>query len=153
MPLITVDYATPLPESRPAKPLIARLVARHATVLLKKREDLTAVVVRRLDPADWYVAGTDLATSGLASYALEIKVSEGTNTKAEKAAFLAAIHADLADLIGPLHPESYVHVVDARADAYGYGGLSQEYRFVAERMDQALRTATAEAAVQRFGIR
>jgi 4-oxalocrotonate tautomerase len=27
-----------------------------------------------------------------------------------------------------LHHESYIHVHDVRAGAYGYGGLTQEYR-------------------------
>jgi 4-oxalocrotonate tautomerase len=30
----------------------------------------------------------------------------------------------------PLHDESYVYVHDVRAEAYGFGGLTQEYRYV-----------------------
>lgn len=29
-----------------------------------------------------------------------------------------------------LHPESYIYVQDVRAEAYGYGGLNQEYRYI-----------------------
>jgi 4-oxalocrotonate tautomerase len=32
-------------------------------------------------------------------------------------------------LLGDLHEESYIYVQDVRADAFGYGGLTQEYRY------------------------
>ena len=32
-------------------------------------------------------------------------------------------------LLGDLHEESYIHVQDVRAAAYGYGGKTQEYRY------------------------
>ena len=35
----------------------------------------------------------------------------------------------LSDLIGNVHPISNVYVIDARATAYSYGGVTQEYNF------------------------
>ena len=32
-------------------------------------------------------------------------------------------------LLGELHEVSYIYVEDVRATAYGYGGLTQEYRY------------------------
>lgn len=153
MPLIRIHYASIRSDAPALKPAIARLVARHAGGLLGKRADLTAVIVEAIDPAAWFVAGRDLAAAGLGSYAVEITVTEGTNTKAEKAAFVAALHRDLADVLGPVHAESYVHVVEARADGYGYGGLTQEFRFVAGSLEAAERAARATAAVARHGVR
>lgn len=40
----------------------------------------------------------------------------------------------MAELLGPLRHESYVHVHDVRADAYGFGGLTQERRYIARRL-------------------
>lgn len=153
MPLITISYASDRPDADRAKPAVARMATDLARRLLGKREDLTAVRVERVPADDWFVAGRAVAGSGLATYSLEIRVTEGTNTKAEKAAFLAAVHERMERLLGPLEPESYVHVIEARADAYGWAGLSQEFRFVAERMDAAARNALAEEAVARIGIR
>jgi 4-oxalocrotonate tautomerase len=40
----------------------------------------------------------------------------------------------MAQLLGPLHEESYVHVHDVRGDAYGFGGLTQERRYIARQI-------------------
>ena len=57
-----------------------------------------------------------------------------TNTKDEKARFIEQAYAQLAALIGEVHEVSYIHVVDARAAAYGYGGQTQEHRYQAARI-------------------
>jgi len=36
----------------------------------------------------------------------------------------------MGPLLGPLHPESYILVREVKADAYGYGGRTQERRYV-----------------------
>ena len=51
-----------------------------------------------------------------------------TNTKAEKARYIAEAFAAFEGLLGALHPESYVYVQDVRATGYGFGGRTQEYR-------------------------
>jgi 4-oxalocrotonate tautomerase len=56
-------------------------------------------------------------------------VVDGTNLKDEKADYLRQVRA-MESLLGPLHPESYIHVHDVRAEAYGYGGLTQEHRYI-----------------------
>jgi len=58
-------------------------------------------------------------------------VVDGTNTKDEKAQYIAESFAAFGRLLGDLHPESYIHVQDVRAEAYGFGGLTQEYRYIA----------------------
>ena len=56
-------------------------------------------------------------------------MTDETNTKAEKARYLLAVYAAMAALLPQLHPVSYIHIVDARAATYGYGGLTQEHRW------------------------
>ncbi|BBE73117.1 tautomerase family protein [Oharaeibacter diazotrophicus] len=152
MPLIQVHHATraDAPDRAPA---IAALVTRLAAKVLRKREDLTAVIVTRVDPAVWYVGGRRLSDLDLASYALEIKVTDGTNTPAEKASFLAAVHAGMGEILGALHPESYVHVEEARGDAYGYAGITQARRAYDDIDERDRREHLATAAVARWGIR
>jgi len=132
MPMIQIRFAPPAAHL-PREAVIARTAAALAEQWLGKDPAVTAVLVEEVDPARWFCGGESLAESGSGAFWLDIRVTEGTNSKDEKAAFVAATFAAMAGLLGPLHPESYVHVVEARADAYGYGGLTQERRYIAGR--------------------
>ena len=46
-------------------------------------------------------------------------------------------------LLGPLHEESYAHVHEVRGDAYGFGGLTQERRYIAGKLEIAPQQAAA----------
>lgn len=132
MPMIQIAFAT----ARTSTDLEAAIAARASLLAadkLGKDPGVTAVRVERADARRWYCGGRDLAEQQTAAFWLDIRVTEGTNTKDEKAAFIAAVFAAMDELIGPLHPESYVHVVEARADSYGYGGVTQERRYIAAR--------------------
>jgi 4-oxalocrotonate tautomerase len=136
MPLITVTYATS--RERPQlKAEIASAVSELTARILHKDPKVTAVIVKSVEPTDWFAGGKSLAEQALASYWLDVHVSEGTNTKDEKAAYLAAIFQRMGDLLGPLHHESYAHVDEVRGDAYGFGGLTQERRYIARQLEVA----------------
>jgi len=96
--------------------------------VLGKRRDLTAVVIDYVNPSDWFVGGRSLAELKQASFYFDVKVVDETNTKAEKARYVAEAFDAFGRLLGDLHPESYVYVQDVRASAYGFGGRTQEYR-------------------------
>jgi len=68
---------------------------------------------------------------------------KGTNTKDEKADYLAAMFERMGELLGPLHHESYLHVDEVRGDAYGFGGLTQERRYIAGQLAVAPQRAAA----------
>jgi len=99
------------------------------------------VLVQAVDPADWFCAGHSLAQSGLAAFWLEIRITEGTNTKDEKAAFIAAVFKRMGELLGPLHANSYGYAHDARADGYGFSGVTAERRYVTGKLGTKLSTA------------
>ena len=99
--------------------------------ILRKNPEITAVTIDYVSPEDWIVGGRSLAEQGKASFWLDIKVVDGTNTKDEKALYLAEVFDLMGRMLGDLHDESYVLVHEVPADAYGFGGLTQEHRYVA----------------------
>lgn len=112
---------------------LSQLTAEH----LRKDPALTSVAISFLPASQWFVGGPSLAAAGLASFWLDIVVVDGTNTKDEKAAYIAAVFAAMEGLLGPLHSESYIHVREVKADAYGYGGRTQESRYVEKKLKAA----------------
>lgn len=96
--------------------------------LLGKEPEVIAITMHHIAPEHWTIGGRTLADLGQNAFHLDISVTDETNTKAEKARYIAAVHAAFAELLAPLSDVSYVHVIDARAAAYGYGGKTQEYR-------------------------
>lgn len=102
--------------------------------ILRKDPKVTAVAVDEVPARNWFCGGESLAALQKAAFWLDIRVTDGTNTKDEKAAFVAVIYAAFAKLLGPLHEESYVHVFDVRDDAYGFGGLTQGRRYIAGKL-------------------
>lgn len=132
MPILQVKISR---EPTPAlvQALAERLIT-HTVDILHKDRQLIAITVDHTPPTQWVVGGRTLAEQGRHSAFLDIKITDGTNTKDEKARFIAACHADFAQLLGPLHEESYIHVHDVRAEAYGYGGFTQEWRYIRARL-------------------
>jgi 4-oxalocrotonate tautomerase len=136
MPIIQVKYSIPS-----QKPGLVRQIAAAASRLsaqhLRKDPKLTAVTVEAVPADAWFAGGAPLAEQQRASFFLDIKIVDGTNTKDEKAAFIAAVFATMGELLGPLHSESYVYVHDVQASAYGFGGLTQERRYIAGKLGVA----------------
>ena len=97
--------------------------------ILRKDPAVTAIAIDYIDPRDWYAGGQSLAEQGKSSVYFDIKITDETNPKSEKAAFIQAAFEGFAALLGNLHEESYIYVQDVRAAAYGYGGRTQEWRY------------------------
>jgi 4-oxalocrotonate tautomerase len=127
MPILNVKVsAKRSPEmTRAIADILLDLTAR---VLHKKRE-VTSIAIDYVDPADWIVGGRSLAEQGRSSIYFDIKITDETNTKDEKAEYIRLAFEAFARLLGDLHEESYIYVQDVRAAAYGYGGKTQEFRY------------------------
>ena len=95
--------------------------------LLGKAPEVIAIAVQFVPAETWFIGGQSLAEQGRSAFHLDISVTDETNTKAEKARYIAALHQAFTRLRPDLHDVSYVHVIDARAAAYGYGGHTQEF--------------------------
>jgi 4-oxalocrotonate tautomerase len=126
--MINVQYATPKAR-RDLVPAIAAAVGKLTNTILGKPADVIAISVEEEHPANWFIAGKSLEQHQLAAFWVDVRVTDGTNEREEKAAFVAAMFEEMKRLLGPLHNECYVHVDDVRGDAYGYGGLTQNERF------------------------
>jgi 4-oxalocrotonate tautomerase len=116
-----------------ADPALAARVARSATTLtaelLGKDPAVTAVAVDFIPAAHWFIGGQPLDRAEQRSYHWMVSITDETNTKREKAAYLSAVHRAMRELLGDVADHSYIHVADLRASAYGYGGVTQEHRY------------------------
>jgi 4-oxalocrotonate tautomerase len=133
MPILNVTISR-----KPSADLVKQIadgLAERTHRLLGKPRDVTSVAVTFVPPEHWIVAGRSLEEQELASFWLDIKVTDGTNTKDEKATYLEEVFSFMRSVLGPLHGESYILVHDVRADAYGYGGKTQEHRYVRSRIE------------------
>jgi 4-oxalocrotonate tautomerase len=135
MPIINIAVT-----GEPDANLSARLAAQVTELTqahLRKDPKLTAVAISYIDPRHWFAGGRSLAAQGRNTFWLDIKVVDGTNTKAELADYLRHIFAAIENILGPIHEESYILVHEVPAAAYGFGGRTQEFRFIAGRMAPA----------------
>ena len=126
MPILNVKVSAKKSPEMSKK--IATLLLELTTKVLGKDPSVTSIAIDYVDPDDWIVGGRSLSEQGKASVYFDVKVSDETNTKAEKARYIAEAFAGFQKLLGDLHDESYVYVQDVRAAAYGYGGKTQEFR-------------------------
>ncbi|AMH44155.1 MULTISPECIES: tautomerase family protein [Burkholderiaceae] len=108
---------------------ISDMLLELTSSLLGKKRDVTAITIQFVNPDSWVIAGKPLTEHKKASFYMDIKVTDETNTKDEKARYIAEVYAGFARILGELHEESYIYVEDVRAASYGYGGRTQEYRY------------------------
>lgn len=103
-------------------------VAGLTQSVLGKKLPVIAITLQHIPHERWFIGGRPLSELGKQAFHLDISVTDETNTKSEKARFIKEAYGAFRDILGELHECSYVHVIDARAAAYGYGGQTQEFR-------------------------
>jgi 4-oxalocrotonate tautomerase len=97
--------------------------------ILGKKKEVTAIAIDYVELDQWFVGGHLLSEQGKNSFFFDIKITDETNTKDEKAQYIKEAFAGFEQILGNLHEESYIYVQDVRAASYGYGGKTQEYRY------------------------
>jgi 4-oxalocrotonate tautomerase len=135
MPIINVAV-TGNPDARLSAAIageISEITAAH----LRKDLTVTAVAVSYIEPQHWFAGGKSLADQQANTFWLDIKVVDGTNTKLELEAYLKAVFAAFGRLLGTVHEESYAFVHEVPAATYGFGGKTQEFRFISGRLEAA----------------
>ncbi len=128
MPILNVKLCT-TPSSDTSSRIAACLTDLTVEILKKKRE-LTAVAIDYVAPSEWFIAGAALADQAFGTFHLDIKVTEGTNTKDEMALYVNRAFAAIELVIGRVAPASYIVIHEVRGDSWGYQGETQEYRYV-----------------------
>jgi 4-oxalocrotonate tautomerase len=119
-----------VPPSQDVTDKIASVLTDLTAEVLKKKRELTAVAVEYVASEQWFIGGTSLAEQALRSFYLDIKVTEGTNTKDEKALYVSRVFAAIEGIVGSVAPASYIVIHEVRADSWGYQGETQEFRYV-----------------------
>lgn len=127
MPILNVKVSCQ--RSKEMTKRISQILLELTSRILHKDPDVTSIAIEYVNPEDWIVAGKSLAEHGKSSIYFDIKVTDETNTKAEKAQYIREAFDAFSKLLGDLHNESYIYVQDVRATSYGFGGLTQEYRY------------------------
>lgn len=129
MPLLNVTVTGQPDPARSAS--IASTLTELTAIHLGKERALTAVTIRSVAHDEWFIGGEALSRRDTNSFALRIMVTEGTNTKSEIAAYIAAVFSALSEILGSLRDESYIVVDQVPAAQWGYAGETQEFRFIA----------------------
>lgn len=127
MPFLNIKVSTKRSPQMTQK--ITAILVDLTTRVLHKDPQLIAIAVEYINPDDWIIAGKSLTEHAKSSIYFDIKITDETNTKLEKAQFIEQAFDAFSRLLGDLHLESYIYVQDVRATSYGYGGRTQEYRF------------------------
>ncbi|MFB9108190.1 tautomerase family protein [Flavobacterium gyeonganense] len=112
-----------------AKELV-KTISGLTNEILHKRPEITVVTVSFIPDYLWFVNSESLAELKKNSFFLTIKISDSTNLKDDKAKYIEALHKSLSDVIGNIHPVSYTAIEEMKADAYGYEGLTIEYKII-----------------------
>ncbi len=131
MPMITLQLSGDPDDVLTGR--LAETVTRLTADVLGKDPKVTALAVEWIPRRRWFIAGRTTEALGRAAFFLEVRITEGTNTKDEKARYVREAFVALDGLLGGVDPESYVHVDEVKGDAYGYGGRTQERRYVEAR--------------------
>ena len=127
MPILNVKVS--VAKSREMTAAISTTLLELTTRILHKDPNVTAIAIDYVDPHDWIVGGKSLAEQDRNSVYFDVKITDETNTKMEKAQYIREAFDAFDALLGKLHDESYIYVQDVRAAAYGYGGHTQEWRY------------------------
>ena len=128
MPYLNVRVS--LEESTDLADKIVAILMAHTSSVLGKKPEVTAIDIDFVSPERWFVGGSRVSDQNAVTFYLDIKVTEGTNTKAEKAKYVKEVFADMEATLGPITPASYIVIHDVRADSWGFQGRTQEDRFI-----------------------
>ncbi|HCI13059.1 MAG: hypothetical protein A2063_05915 [Gallionellales bacterium GWA2_60_142] len=67
-------------------------------------------------PHAWFIGGVPVEQLGVATFYLDIKVTEGTNTKSEKAEYISRVFASMEEILGNVAPASYIVIHEVHAE-------------------------------------
>jgi 4-oxalocrotonate tautomerase len=126
MPTLTLKLSPAPPDDVQRR--LAQALTAVTTETLGKRAAVTALVFEPVPAERWWIGAEPPARP---TAMLEIRITAGTNTAEQKAAFIAGAQAALQHHLAPetsLEEASYVVVHELPATDWGYGGRTQRSR-------------------------
>lgn len=112
---------------------LAVVISWLTNKILNKKPEVTVVNVSFLSNELWFINSESLTDLKKNSFHLTIKISDSTNLKDDKANYIHEVHQVLATRLGAIHPVSYTAIEEMKSDAYGYDGLTIEYKWINNR--------------------
>lgn len=128
MPYLNIKVSAE--ESKELSQGIVSILMENTTNILGKKEEVTSINIEYMTNKSWFVGGRSMKEQSLCTFYLDVKITEGTNSKLEKAAYIKKTYADLNLILGKITPASYIVIDDVRGDSWGFDGKTQEYRFI-----------------------
>lgn len=135
MPIIHLQISGP--ENAALATKLAQSISQLTKEILNKKPEVTVVTVTFVPDYLWFVNSVSLPELKQKSFHLTIKISDSTNLKDDKANYIEAVHQSLENLLGNVHPVSYTAIEEMKADAYGYEGLTIEYKMINNKITNA----------------
>lgn len=138
MPYISVQLSSPI------DPMTADSLAQGITHILSndlgKKEELTAVNITNSSSAQWYIGNRSLDTLHEQSAYVDIKISEGSNSKNEIKNAIAKLYELLNHELDNLSEVSYIALDEVDQTNWGYGGKTQHERAIKRTESGAIDT-------------
>ena len=101
MPILNVKVSAK--KSAVLTQAISGILLELTTRILHKKPEVTSIAIDYVDPDDWIVTGRSLTEQGKSSIYFDIKITDETNTKAEKAQYIREAFDAFSKLLGNLH--------------------------------------------------
>lgn len=127
MPYINIRTAGEPLTSEQVRQLVTG-TTEHMTHIMGKKGELTSVRIESAEAQYWGIGGVLASDRQNRAAHMDIKVTKGTNSDAEKAAMVEASHTLLVDVLGVLPEATYVVIHDLPAGNWGYAGKTQAAR-------------------------
>lgn len=126
MPIINIQLTASITENEATE-----IAQRSTTIMgdiLGKDTNLTAVTITIIEKQHWFINSTSLSHNKTESALVNVKISQDSNSTAEKSAAISAFYELLDEIAGPLDNTSYVALQELPMTDWGYGGKTQAAR-------------------------
>ncbi len=127
MPFINIKLGDSALNDTQRRSLIKRTTELMAAVM-GKRAQVTVVLIESLPYSQWGIGGQPVTDKSPMPAYVEIKITYGTNSDAEKSKLISEVKGMLTEFVGTIAEATYVVIQELDADNWGYDGVTQAAR-------------------------
>jgi len=126
MPYINIQIGKKLSKEQEKK--LFQQTTEFMNSVMGKRKEVTVVRTQQSSSQHWSVNSKALTgTDPIAAY-VDIKITKGTNTSAEKSEMITKVVQMLQSIVGATQEACYVVIDEIPASSWGYNGITQHKR-------------------------